>query len=655
MWRYARRWWQEYTGEDDTPFDDETPAWAISLVIHAIVFVALGLVGLSTVPKPTSVIVVTPSDEPPPEEPVPEIKVDPQRDDDKSDPGMVSIPSGDPREPDIVIPDDPDSPLPPLPKPLPGLGPDDINKKIRRPNDIKDGVASVEQATGALHFLTPRIIGSIEEQPTLVCWLFDQSLSLASQRAEIADQIERVFEEIAAAAPAKAANLLNVAYGYGERVTCVVKEPTSGARRIEEAIRQLDNDMSGIERTFTAVEQAAKDSQAVRRRLSLRGLRVMIIVFTDEAGDDQDKADAVAHLCRSNEISVFVVGVPAPFGQQVVELKFVEFDPAFARAVHWGDVDQGPESRDPEVVRILMGGPLDEPIDSGFGPFSLCKLCRETSGTYFAVHPDRQHKREVSRKESAAMSAHLRYFFDPDAMREYRPAYEHQNKYHAMLRANTAKAALVEAARATSAQPLAGLASQPLRFMATDQAKLIKDLNRAQEESAKLDWKIDALLQGLEKGEKDRFKIPPSEKRWQAGYDLALGRTLALKARTAGYNTILAEAKGARFKNPRNNTWVVDRVNPQPNRPVDSRIKKTIEKGMELLERVVREHPGTPWALIAAEELRTPLGYSLSEEFTPPPPPVGNTPQSPPRPRPPEDDDPRKLQPPPMRVLPRKI
>jgi hypothetical protein len=31
---------------------------------------------------------------------------------------------------------------------------------------------------------------------------------------------------------------------------------------------------------------------------------------------------------------------------------------------------------------------------------------------------------------------------------------------------------------------------------------------------------------------------------------------------------------------------------------------------------VVKENPGTPWAFLAAEELKTPLGYAWSETFT---------------------------------------
>jgi integrase len=66
----------------------------------------------------------------------------------------------------------------------------------------------------------------------------------------------------------------------------------------------------------------------------------------------------------------------------------------------------------------------------------------------------------------------------------------------------------------------------------------------------------DALYGILADGLSDRDKV--KEKRWQAGYDLALGRVLALKVRTDAYNIMLAQAKtGMKFKDPRNDTWVL--------------------------------------------------------------------------------------------------
>ena len=42
-----KNWWQMRTGEDETPFDGDTPAWLASLVFHMCLLVVAGLIGLS--------------------------------------------------------------------------------------------------------------------------------------------------------------------------------------------------------------------------------------------------------------------------------------------------------------------------------------------------------------------------------------------------------------------------------------------------------------------------------------------------------------------------------------------------------------------------------------------------------------------------------
>ena len=46
MLAQTKRWWQEYTGEEETPFDGDSPAWLISLLIHVVVLLSLALVAL---------------------------------------------------------------------------------------------------------------------------------------------------------------------------------------------------------------------------------------------------------------------------------------------------------------------------------------------------------------------------------------------------------------------------------------------------------------------------------------------------------------------------------------------------------------------------------------------------------------------------------
>ena len=273
---------------------------------------------------------------------------------------------------------------------------------------------------------------------------------------------------------------------------------------------------------------------------------------------------------------------------------------------------QGPASLSPEFVDVRPKNSPEDPIDSGFGPFSLSKLCAETGGIYFAVHANRGARGRVSDSATAAMSSQLRYFFDSKVMRDYRPDYLPQAQIDKMLAGNKAKASLVAAAKAAQ---LAPMEAPTMRFPREDDGKLAQLLGEAQKKAAVLEPKIDALYGTLAAGVPDRAKIAPEEKRWQAGFDLAFGRVLAVKVRTNAYNIMLAQAKaGMKFKNPKNDTWI---LNPSDDvSQVGSQTERLAKQADEVLRRVVAEHPGTPWAQMAAEELRSPLGYSWEETYT---------------------------------------
>jgi hypothetical protein len=77
----------------------------------------------------------------------------------------------------------------------------------------------------------------------------------------------------------------------------------------------------------------------------------------------------------------------------------------------------------------------------------------------------------------------------------------------------------------------------------------------AQRAAALRQPQIDRICQILLRGEDQRSESEGP--RWKASFDLALGRALATKVRTDGYNVVLAQAKqGMPFQNEKNNTWV---------------------------------------------------------------------------------------------------
>ena len=160
-----------------------------------------------------------------------------------------------------------------------------------------------------------------------------------------------------------------------------------------------------------------------------------------------------------------------------------------------------------------------------------------------------------------------------------------------------------------------------LEFVKSDEATFANELSESQKMAAQLEPQINDIYQILQIGISDRET--EISLRWQAAYDLALGRVLATKVRTETYNAMLAAAKrGLKPSVDKNNTWTLVPANEVS---VGSQYSKTAEKATALLKRVAQEHAGTPWALLAERELANPIGWRWQDSFTDlTPPPRGN-------------------------------
>ena len=626
-----KRWWQLKTGRADTPFDGDAPFWVFSLLIHIVLLV---LLAKSLVPaqeqdavkvqaEQDELDVVEDTVEPPPLQfdylAQEEIGANGSTLTDMSisladmvsDMSEITVEEELPERDDLAT-----EMLHRLADPI----------AINKSRVMVKGSAgtAVQGAAGAIDRITHEIMLRINERQTTVIWMFDQSASLLSQRDEILARFDKVYDELnmieasgnEAFQKHDSEPLLTQVYAFGNNVTRLFKEPTNSVSAIKDAVRQIPTDDTGRENVFESIVIATNDAESVRKR-SLRESKlrnVMLIVVSDEAGDDANKLDLAVNQCKELQIPVFVIGVPAPFGRAETMVKWVDPDPEFDQSVQWAPVRQGPESLYPERIKLeFMGGAEDlDAIDSGFGPFALTRICYETGGIYFTVHPNRKMGQEVRRFETENYSAHMKYFFDPDIMRKYKPEYVSVEKYAKRIQQNRARAALVQAAQRSWLEQLDPPA---MRFPKLDEAAFVNSVSQAQQAAARLEPKINALYQILKEGESDR----PDETslRWKAGFDLAMGRVLAVKVRAESYNAMLAMAKTKlKFENPENNVWTLE---PADVIETGSQAQKLADKAKLYLNRVIEEHPDTPWALLAAKELETPIGWKWTESRQEPP------------------------------------
>lgn len=627
-----QHWWQQTTGTDELPLDRESSAWLVSLGVHLVALVMLATLAFLIPGENEFLLSSTPvdyNDELLPEE----IHFAEQLPPEVGALSTQSTTNAEAAAPELSEVSEilQNLEVVSLVSEIEAI---EVEQPIFTAPNLNDhllvqgtGTVGATGAEGAVDRITHEILLSLEQRPTLVVWLFDESGSLQGQRAAIAKRFERIYEELgvieAAGNPAfkrqEDKPLLTSVASFEATTTVHTEKPTDDLGEIQEAMQSIERkaallfqDQSvatGQENTFAAIGQLATKYRNYRTKAPRRN--VMIVVFTDESGDDFHNLDGAVEVCRRYEMPVYVVGVPAPFGRREALIKYVDPDPEFNQTPRYAPVDQGPESLMPERIKLRFLGQndRDDRIESGFGPYALARLTFETGGIYFAVHPNRSSRMHIDRGQTDAMATHIAKFFDPLVMRNYRPDYISVEEYHKRLANNMAKAALVQAASVSWTEQMEDIT---LRFPKVDEAQLAESLSLAQRTAAKLEPKIGRLVSILRQGEQDRDKI--IEPRWQAGYDLALGRALAAKVRTEGYNAMLALAKqGMKFENERNDTWV---LRPSDRVTSESVLSKEGDLALLYLNRVVDEHPGTPWAYLAEKELRTPFGWEWDETFT---------------------------------------
>ena len=334
---------------------------------------------------------------------------------------------------------------------------------------------------------------------------------------------------------------------YGEGYKLLTEKPLEDVKSLIPKVREIPDDPSGKENVFGAVTQIVTRLKKEKEK----NRSILIFIVTDEKGDDADKyLEDTIMMCRKQGIKVYTVGNAALFGREkgYVSWKFLD---GFTADI---EVDAGPETVEPESLSLgFFGGrgPDLSRMSSGYGPYGLTRLCKETGGQYLIAQEDAKGQR-----------------FDTAVMRNYQPDYRPIREYMKSMEKNQAKSHLVAAAKLTK---LDNVVIPRLYFPAYNDNILRETISEAQKPAADMIYKIDILVNELAKGEKDRDKI--IEPRWRAAYDLAAGRALAMKVRTFGYNAMLAEMKSTpkTFQKKDSNQW---RIEPSKETNAGQAVKK---------------------------------------------------------------------------------
>ncbi|MEO6810068.1 MAG: vWA domain-containing protein [Isosphaeraceae bacterium] len=459
------------------------------------------------------------------------------------------------------------------------------------------GMEHVGGVEGAVDRVAVEVLRRMEKGRTLVVWAFDASGSLQSEREHLAKYIDGVYAHIADLDQNRLirdGGLLTSVVSFGKNRKLLTPEPTTDRSTIRNAINDVELDSTGIESTFQTVSDIVR--KWGRYKKDGQAYRTMIIVVTDEVGDDEQHLEEAIAQARAAKVPVYVLGSPALFGR--VE-GYVDYtDPKTKKTYRNLPVRQGPESVMLEGIRLpfWFAGPQYEFMDAGFGPYALSRLAGATGGIYFVTR----------------MGA-TRITFDPAGMREYRPDWVSRTEYEKMIASKPLRRAVTQAAMVAQ-QNLPGQPS--LEFPSADSPDFKEAMKRNQEKTARAEYTVRAALEPITTVAKMRDK--ETSRRWQAHYDLIRGRLLAMAIRCYEYNAACAQMMKdpRKFQDPASNAWRM-----VPTNTIDSEKRTAVaQEAKELLQRVVTSHPGTPWALMAQRELKDPFGFKWVEAKVPPPP-----------------------------------
>ncbi len=490
---------------------------------------------------------------------------------------------------------------------------------------------SIIQLEAALDRVTHEIAMNLRDRKVLLIWMLDASSSLHQQREVLAKRLKRIYGELdalkeAGQIPKTKEPLLTGVVSFGMQTNYLTPHPTADFETILNAVQSVKLDETGRENVFTAVTQTIRHWGKHRT-----SRRIMLVTVTDESGDDFGMLETSITVCRRHAVKAYVIGPSAVFGRRQGYVPYVAPE---NKRTYQIPVDIGPESARYEslVMPFWFEGPQHQYLSSGYGPYGLSRLVRETGGIYFTTNT-------LTMKGLSPTGS-----YETEQIKPFEPDYRYSTpqQFDAEVKRSPLRLAVVLAARLSrdnkpEPTPQLDLRVTPQNFRQT--------ATTAQQTVARSQLMVDTILQAFPKGIEKELDQEHSA-RWRMNFCLTYGRLLAMRVRCLEYNSACADLKGGLTPQDVGSTanhWIF-RPDDAINFAVSERRNAKIAR--ELLQRCVREAPGTPWAVLAARELRHPFGIRVVKRFIPPPKPRPRTNNNaPPRRRVQLAADPRKPRP----------
>ncbi|MBW3539213.1 MAG: VWA domain-containing protein [Planctomycetes bacterium] len=475
---------------------------------------------------------------------------------------------------------------------------------VEPPPEPVNATVHVDDYTAAANRLTWEIARRLRENRLLVMWAIDESASMHDDRLELAKHVGRIFDELGIFGRDDDPPLLqHVVIGFGPNVHVQTERPESSAAEVIRAIKRVPDDTSGQERVFEGVYKTLQRFGPIARRL---GRQTLIVIVTDEAGDDGEHLEQTLQMLRQSKAAVYVLGRESVFGRDhaTIRWKSPRTDDVYAIPIR-----RGPETAFPEVLQTDGFGPCDANVLAGFGPYTLSRLVNETGGLFLALPDDALSQDEAQRRADA-----------PKQLREYAPELAARREYETQRRRSRFRAAIGDAIASLDPQQKSGLDVAEYLSPVADQ-EWTRQIDRNLDAALKLRAAAEAAVAALEKVAS--LRDAEASRRWQANYDLLVAECLALQVRMEHVVAVLVDhrEKPPRTDDAAERGWTltpVDRprvLSPAARARLNVKpgdLERQTARAKERLQQVAATHPHTPWARRAETWLDSGLGIELS-------------------------------------------
>ena len=267
---------------------------------------------------------------------------------------------------------------------------------------IPRGVTSYKKIMSSL---ADKLKGKMEElgKDLLIIWLIDASISMKDDQQAIKSRLIDIYNTILAGQDdEKAVKMSIVRFGKAPQVWL---KPTSDIDDAIAAFEAIPRDQTGIENTMQAILYCSENYPG------RRGRQRVIVLVSDERGDDIKLAEKALRSLRENKIPLFVIGREATFSSTTGYEYYVDDKGKRLRGI----TTKGPESVVPEMPSVRWGGwGWGGAIASGFGICEQSRLALYSGGSYYILTQGASVVEEEALPKKDTYDWELMQFYRPE-------------------------------------------------------------------------------------------------------------------------------------------------------------------------------------------------------------------------------------------------